>query len=144
MTRIRVSTVVEARPGRVWDDLRHIDRHVEWMGDAERIWFLSAQREGVGTAFECATRVGPFRLTDRMVVTEWGEARRIGIRHEGLVRGTGRFTIRPARRGRTRFTWTERLRFPWWMGGPVGAAVGGLVLRRVWRRNLATFAARFG
>jgi hypothetical protein len=67
----------------------------------------------------------------------------MGITHVGLVTGTGRFTLRrSARGGGTRFTWSEQLRFPWWMGGPVGAAVAAPVLRRMWRKNLANLKRR--
>ena len=45
----------------------------------------------------------------------------MGIEHRGVVTGRGRFTLAPAPAARTRFTWTEALTFPWWMGGPVGA-----------------------
>jgi hypothetical protein len=129
----------------VWEELRHIDRHVEWMADAEAIRFTSRRREGRGTTFECDTRIGPFHLVDRMEITRWRTGRVMGVRHTGLVAGEGRFTLRPVRRRgatATRFTWTERLRFPWWMGGPVGASVGGRVLKRVWRRNLTRLRHR--
>ena len=34
-------------------------------------------------------------------------------------------------------TWSEQLTFPWYLGGPVGAIVGGqLVMKAIWRRNL--------
>ena len=36
---IRVSTVIDAQADRVWDDVRHIARHVEWMKDAVSIEF---------------------------------------------------------------------------------------------------------
>lgn len=123
--------------------MRHIGSHVEWMADAESITFTTAAHEGPGTAFDCATRIGPLRLTDRMVVTEWRDDEVMGIRHVGIVTGTGRFTLSPLDGGHTRFTWEEQLDFPWWMGGPIGARVGGLVLRLVWRRNLAKLRARF-
>jgi hypothetical protein len=145
VARIRVATTIPARPDEVWADVRDLGSHAEWMADAEAIRFTSARRSGVGTTFDCDTRVGPFSLVDRMEITEWSEGRRIGVRHTGLVTGDGRFTLRPSRRRRrsTRFTWEEELTFPWWMGGPAGALVGGLVLRVVWRRNLRRFRARF-
>jgi hypothetical protein len=143
MARVRVAVVIPAGPDQVWDDVRDIASHVEWMEDAVEIRFAGEGRRGVGTTFDCDTRVGPIRLTDRMQVTEWTEGRSIGIRHTGLVTGRGRFTLRPARGGRTRFTWDERLSFPWWMGGPLGATVAAPVLRRIWRRNLANLRRRF-
>lgn len=143
MTSIRVSTRIAAPPSRVWADVRDISSHVEWMADAEAIRFTSGRRSGVGTTFDCDTRVGPFRLTDRMEVTEWREGRVIGIRHVGVVTGEGRFRLRRSGLRGTRFTWSETLRFPWWMGGSVGGVVGGAVLRLVWRRNLHRLKARF-
>lgn len=143
MGRIRVSTTIDAPPARVWDDIKDIASHVQWMEDAVAIRFTSSKRSGVGAAFDCDTKVGPFRLTDRMEVTEWKPRKVMGIRHVGLVTGTGRFTLRKRRRGRTTFRWEERLAFPWWMGGPVGAEVGGLVLRLVWKRNLRNLRRRF-
>ena len=145
MARIKVSTVIAAPPDRVWEELRHIERHVDWMADAEAIRFTSRRREGRGTTFDCDTRIGPFHLVDRMEVTEWRTGRSMGVRHVGLVTGTGRFTLRRVgARGApaTRFTWSERLRFPWWMGGPVGGVVGGRVMKVVWRRNLRRLRAR--
>ena len=37
MSTIRVETMIEASPDQVWDDLHHIERHVEWMHDAVAI-----------------------------------------------------------------------------------------------------------
>jgi len=113
------------------------------MQDAVAIRFTSDSREGVGTRFDCDTRIGPVRLTDAMLVTEWEELSAIGIRHEGVVTGRGRFTLTPGPGSTTRFTWTEELAFPWWLGGPIGAVVGRPVLRAVWTRNLANLRARF-
>jgi hypothetical protein len=139
---MRVSTVLDAPPDRVWADLRDIASHVDWMDDAVAISFRGSQREGVGTEFDCRTRVGPLRLRDRMVVTEWVDGRVIGIRHDGLVHGRGRFTLSRKARGRTKFTWTERLRFPWWAGGRLTGLAATPVLRRVWKRNLRNLQAR--
>jgi uncharacterized protein YndB with AHSA1/START domain len=142
MSRIRVSTTIDAPRDRVWDAIRDIGSHVTWMEDAVAIRFTSRRHEGVGTTFECDTRVGPFRLTDRMEVTEWVERRTMGIRHVGTVTGIGRFTLERRRRNRTRFTWEERLVFPRRLGGRAGALAGALVLGRIWARNLRNLKTR--
>lgn len=142
MGHIRVSTVIAAPRRRVWADLQDIASHVHWMADAESIAFTSGRREGVGASFDCITRVGPVRLTDRMTVTEWAPGRAMGIRHVGVVTGTGRFTLRTTARGRTRFTWEERLSYPWWLGGAVGELVSRPLLRRIWKNNLRRLKRR--
>jgi hypothetical protein len=76
-----------------------------------------------------------------MEVTEWQDDRAIGVRHSGIVTGTGRFELE-GREGGTRLVWDEQLRFPWWLGGPVGGLLAVPVLRLVWRGNLRRFAAR--
>ena len=140
-----MATTISASVREVWADVRDLGSHVEWMADAEAIRFTSPARAGVGTTFDCDTKVGPFSLVDRMEVTEWEDERVIGVRHVGLVTGVGRFTLDadPHRVDLTRFTWEEDLTFPWWMGGPVGAVAGGVVLRLVWRRNLRRLRARY-
>jgi hypothetical protein len=107
------------------------------MEDAVAIRLTSRRRRGTGTTFECDTKVGPLRLMDQMTITEWRPRRSMGVSHIGLVAGTGRFGLRRRRGGRTRFSWDERLSFPWFLGGPVGAAVAAPILKRIWRRNLA-------
>jgi Polyketide cyclase / dehydrase and lipid transport len=123
----------------VWAVLEHIERHVDWMADARAIDFASSQRYGVGTRFTCATAIGPLRVDDRMEITDWQPERAMGVRHQGVVTGEGRFELAPLDGGRrTRFTWREELRFPWWLGGPLAARLGGAaVLRRVWKGNLS-------
>ena len=76
----------------------------------------------------------------RPVVQEPGRA--IGIDHRGMVTGSGRFTLRRRPGGRTRFTWNERLTFPWWMGGPVGEQSSKPIFTRLWRANLARLRAK--
>jgi carbon monoxide dehydrogenase subunit G len=140
MARIRVRRTIDAPPGAVWEELRHIERHVDWMADAEAIERTSTAREGEGVTFTCRTRVGPFRLRDHMTTTEWVDGWVMGVRHDGIVSGSGRFTLRARRHGHTRLTWDERLRFPWWMGGRAGALVARPVLRAIWRGNLRRLA----
>ena len=138
MSHIRVVIEIDATPSRVWEVVEPVENHVEWMHDAVAIRFVGSQTRGVGTAFLCDTKVGPIKLVDRMEITEWTPGEVMGVRHSGLVTGSGRFTLEPIDLGRrTRFVWQEELTFPWWLGGPVGAYVGGkVVLRAIWQRNL--------
>jgi carbon monoxide dehydrogenase subunit G len=142
VARIRVERVVGAPPAAVWARLADIADHVHWMADAVAIRFTGDRRRGVGTSFTCETRIGPLRTLDVMEVTDWEEDRLIGVRHAGVVTGTGRFLLRPEPGGRSRVVWEEDLRFPWWLGGPVGATLGRPVLRWVWRGNLRRLAER--
>lgn len=135
-----MSVNIDAPPDVVWAAIEPIERHVEWMSDAEAITFETSQRRGAGTRFRCDTRIGPIHLVDAMEVTGWNPGMAMGVRHTGIVTGTGTFTLTPIDlERRTRFSWNERLHFPWWLGGPAGAAIAAAtVLPMVWRRNLAT------
>lgn len=137
-----MSVLIDAPPGRVWAEIEDVGGHVDWMTDAVAIRFTSSRRRGVGTTFDCDTRFGPFKLTDQMAITEWRQAKAMGVEHSGVVTGGGRFELRKARGGRTRFTWEENLTFPRWMGGPVGAFLAKPVMTRVWRQNLTRLKAR--
>jgi hypothetical protein len=122
----------------VWRVVEPIERHVDWMSDAESITFTTDQTRGVGTRFVCDTRVGPITIADRMEVTEWEPGSRLGVRHTGVVTGDGTFVLEPIDLDRrTRFTWVEQLTFPWYLGGPLGERLGGRsALRRIWAANL--------
>ena len=142
MAEIAVSVDIARPPDEVWADVRDIASHVTWMADAAEIRFVTERTEGVGTRFECDTRVGPLRTTDVMEITAWDEGRRMGVLHQGLVTGSGDFSLRPLDGGGTRFEWREDLRFPWWFGGPLGEQVARPLLRAVWRRNLGRLKQR--
>ena len=106
------------------------------MKDAERIDFLTEKQSGVGTMFDCATKVGPFRLKDKMEITEWVDEKSMGVSHAGLVTGTGRFSLKETASNGTLFAWEETLYFPFWMGGPLRNPVGTRILSLIWRKNL--------
>jgi uncharacterized protein YndB with AHSA1/START domain len=142
VAHISVSIEIDATPQRVWEVVEPVERHVDWMHDAVAIRFETDQTRGVGTRFLCDTKVGPIELVDKMEITEWRPGEAMGVRHTGMVTGTGMFTLTPIDLGRrTRFTWAEELIFPWWLGGPIGAWIGGkLVMGAIWRRNLRGLA----
>lgn len=134
--------MIAAPPQTVWAALEDIGGHVRWMDDAASITFTSPRRRGRGTTFECLTRMGPFATVDHMEVTRWDPPRALGVLHSGAVRGTGTFRVRRRflRPGSSRLRWSERLRFPWWAGGGLGAWVAVPVMWLIWRSNLANLA----
>ncbi len=142
MAGITVSIDIDAPVDKVWQVVEPVERHVDWMADAVAIRFTGEQTHGVGTTFECDTKVGPITLVDKREITDWVPRERMGVRHSGVVTGTGHFSLEPIDLDRrTRFTWTEELVFPWWLGGPIGALVGGrVVMGAIWRRNLRALA----
>lgn len=144
--RIHICTEIHRTPAQVWADVEDIASHVHWMADAESISFVGDQRAGVGTAFDCATKVGPIRLNDRMTITEWDPEHAMGVQHKGLVTGSGTFVLTAVASGEggtcTQFCWEEVLNLPWWLGGPVGEIAAKPILSYVWKRNLTRLKAR--
>jgi hypothetical protein len=138
-----VAIDIAATSQQVWNVVERVEDHVEWMHDAVAIRFQTDNHRGVGTSFLCDTKVGPITLVDKMEISEWEPSAAMGVRHVGLITGSGRFELTPIDLGRrTRFGWDETLTFPWWLGGRVGALVAGrLVLRPIWTRNLRSLKA---
>jgi carbon monoxide dehydrogenase subunit G len=141
LTHIAVAVVIDAPPSVVWAVVERVEDHGRWMTDAASINFVGDRRRGVGTLMIVDTRVGPLRLADHMEITEWVDGYVMGVRHRGVVTGRGRFTLEAVGSTATRFAWTESLQFPWWMGGPLGGAIGGRVLAAIWRKNLKNLKA---
>ena len=137
MGSIRVAIDINATTQRVWEIVEPIERHVDWMTDAVAIRFKTDQTRGTGTEFYCDTKVGPIKLVDEMKITSWVPLKAMGVTHTGVVTGTGEFTLEALTPTTTRFVWTEVLVFPWWLGGKLGALVGGqIVMKAIWRKNL--------
>lgn len=138
--QIQGSIALDAPIERAWERLSDLPSHVDWMADAESIRFTTTETRGLGTAFECVTKVGPLKTVDKMTIVEWVEGRVIAVQHTGLVVGIGRFELEPTTTG-SRMVWTEVLRFPGYLGGPVTALAARPVLKRIWMGNLRRFAS---
>jgi carbon monoxide dehydrogenase subunit G len=117
---------IGASPQRVWDLLTDWERQASWMPDVAWMRPLGPKRE-LGARFQVKTKVfGVPLATDLVEVTAWEPPRRLAIRHEGVVVGTGEWNLvsvqlEPAREA-TSFTWIEsfHMRLP---------LIGGLTLR---------------
>jgi hypothetical protein len=142
MADIEVSIRIDRSLRDVWDHASRLEDHADWMMDVKSISFLDNQTSGVGTTMDVLTRVGPFVTTDVIVVEEWNELHSIVVSHQGVVSGHGAFVLE-SDDGVTCFTWRENLRFPWYVGGGITAALAKPILVRIWRGNLRRFAATF-
>ena len=143
MAHFRSSVSIGAPRNVVWEAVADVRRHSDWMADAAEIRLTSAQTTGVGTTFECETRVGPLRTLDRMAITDWEEGRVMGVEHHGLVTGVGTFRLEDQSHGGATFIWEAALSVPWWVGGRAPAALARPLLALIWRRNLRRLAATF-
>ena len=133
---IRITEKIEASPEVVWNAISDIQTHVEWMADASDIRITSEQTEGIGVTFDCDTKVGPLKTTDKMQITEWTPNQTLTIRHKGLVEGTGSFILEKNSDGKTLFIWEEKLDFPLLFGGRVTEFFANPVLIKIWKINL--------
>ncbi len=138
---IQVSIDLPASPKDVWGYLRDVTKHSEWMMDALRVEVTSEISEGPGVTFVCLTAVGPFRLRDHMEVVEWDPEKLMGVKHSGMVTGTGKFTLSPISGG-TRFSWDELVDLPWHFAGKFGEKFAKPLLTTIWRRNLRSLRKR--
>jgi hypothetical protein len=113
-----------------------MEDHVKWMEDAVKIDILSENNSGLDTKMNVLTKVGPITLTDIITVTEWKEKESIGVIHEGIVTGEGVFYLSEIDDNKTKFQWVETLKFPFYLGGPIGEIFGGVILKYIWKKNL--------
>lgn len=121
MARVEERVHIHRPLDHVWSLLTLWEAQPEWMLDARSVTVTSPQRTGVGVTVEVPTDIAlGLVVVDEMVVTEWVERTRIGVRHTGrVIKGTGAFEVQPTRRpgGQegTLFTWTEDVEVP--LGG---------------------------
>ena len=78
--RIKVSTIINQPLEIVWDEVKIMENHVNWMQDAANIDFLSENTSGIDTKMNVLTKVGPIKLNDVITVTRWEEMKSIGVK----------------------------------------------------------------
>jgi carbon monoxide dehydrogenase subunit G len=110
--RLEERTVLPAPPERVWAALVDWERQPRWMRDVAWVRVEGATR-GLGARLRVRTKVfGIPAITDVLRVKAWDPPRLVVVRHEGPVRGTGRWRLDALGDGRTLLTWSERLSLP--------------------------------
>jgi len=133
--------IVDAPAARVWQALTAWDRQSEWV-IATRAYATDLAGQGVGGGLAAFTGLGPIRLKDTMVITEWLPPSVCRVRHTGrVIRGTGVFQVEPTDDRRAVVTWSEHLTMPFGRVGEACWPVVRLVASRLLRRSLQRFAA---
>ena len=105
--RIETSIIINKPLDTVWQEVKVMENHVNWMEDAVKIDILSENNSGIDTKMNVLTKVGPIKLTDIITVTEWKEKESIGVIHEGIVTGEGIFYLIALNESQTEFKWEE-------------------------------------
>ena len=80
--RIETSIIINKPLDTVWQEVKVMENHVNWMEDAVKIDILSENNSGIDTKMNVLTKVGKIKLTDIITVTEWKEKESIGVIHE--------------------------------------------------------------
>ena len=132
--RIETSIIIDKPLDIVWQEVKVMENHVNWMEDAVKIDILSENNSGINTKMNVLTKVGPIKLTDIITVTEWKEKESIGVIHEGIVTGEGIFYLTELNESQTEFRWEETLKFPIYLGGVIGEFFGSYVLKYIWKK----------
>lgn len=132
---LRVSTVVEAPPERVWALLADVERQPAWMTDLRSVRLETPGPVGLGTRAVGTVRIAGLGATDPVEVTAFEPPRRFAVEHQGRFRGQGTFTVEGLGDGASRIVWEEILRAPllpraWWL-------IARPILRRVFAADLA-------
>ena len=134
--RIETSIIIDKPIDIVWQEVKVMENHVNWMEDAIKIDILSENNSGINTKMNVLTKVGPIKLIDTITVIEWKEKESIGDIHQGIVTGIGIFYLNEINDTQTEFKWEETLKFPIYLGGFIGEFFGSFVLKYIWKKNL--------
>ena len=140
---ISVEITINASLDEVWNEVSKIENHSNWMKDAEKIYFQTDKKSGVGTKIKVLTKIGPIKLNDFMTFTKWENKKAIGVDHVGMVTGVGEMQFHEISEKKTKFKWIETLNFPFYLGGPIGEYFGKPILEFIWKQNLNNLKEMF-
>lgn len=142
---IRQEVEVAAPAGAVWDYVTDWERQDEWI-PLTRVEAVDSA-DTVGGRIRAWSGIGLVGFWDTMTITAWNVvtdgAAECEVLHTGaVIRGDGRFAIRPLGPRTCTFVWSERVDIP---GGRLGAAawsVAGPMTHRLVARWLRRMASR--
>jgi len=138
---IEMSQTVPGPPEVVWELITDWEHQGDWMLEASDFVVVSDEREGIGVEAEATIRIGGITTRDRVRVVGWEPGRRLAIRHQGWVTGTGEMFLTPLGDDRTHVFWREELEAPLGVLGVVGLTAFKPLMRRLFQRDLRILAS---
>ncbi|MQB00094.1 MAG: hypothetical protein GEU78_07330 [Actinobacteria bacterium] len=123
-------------PDVVWRLITDWENQDDWMLEASDFTVTSEQREGAGVEAEATITIGGIRTRDRVRVVGWEPERKLVIRHEGWVSGTGEILLARRDDGSTYMYWREELSPPLGVLGAIGLSALEPLMRRIFVRDL--------
>jgi uncharacterized protein YndB with AHSA1/START domain len=133
---VEIGREMPGPPEVVWRLITDWENQDDWMLEASDFTVTSEQREGVGVEAEATITIGGIRTRDRVRVVGWEPGRRLVIRHEGWVSGTGEILLAPRSDGSTYLFWREELSPPLGVLGAIGLGAFKPLMRRIFVRDL--------
>lgn len=134
-----IKTQIKAPIEKVWDEIVDIESHHEWMIDAQSIKPLSQTGQQpfmVGNQYICNTKIGPIEIQDHLTITKIKEPNLLEATHDGLVKGEGQFILLKINDNKTEVVWSESLKFPLKLGGPIGKLFSYPLFKVIWKIDL--------
>ena len=118
------SIIIRASQQSVFDYVSDWEKQSDWILFTT-VHRLSETQSQADVNLLAVTKIGPLKLIDPMVVTEWQSPTRIVIEHTGrLVLGKGIFSIRGLTDNESEFSWQEITPVPFGILGRAGLILG--------------------
>jgi hypothetical protein len=114
---LNFSTEIRAKPQTVFEYVSNWEKQSEWILFT-KVKLLQGAPNQKDPLLLAITKIGPFKVQDTMIVTDWQPHERIVVEHMGrIVLGKGVFTIKEISNEVSSFTWQEITPIPF---GPIG------------------------
>ena len=128
LTTITFSITIRASQQAVFNYVSDWEKQSDWIKFTTVHKLSNVTDEDVNLL--AVTRLGPIRLLDTMVVTDWQPFERIVVEHTGrLILGKGIFSVKRLTSNSCEFTWQEITPVPFGQVGAIALAMIKPILR---------------
>ena len=135
------SVMIRASQQTIFDYVSDWEKQSDWiLFTTVKQLSNSAKRQDADLLAE--TKLGPIKLVDTMVVTDWQPFKRIVVEHTGrVILGKGIFSVHKISDDSCEFTWEEITPVPFGLIGRVGLTIIMPVIKLLFNSSLKTLKA---